>query len=319
MNVIKKQLAGSADSAAVEELARAFGTEPDSTRKAFAAVLDEISRRMERLTLSRGGLADLVRSAGDSRREAYLKDPRLIGSAAMDRDGKAILDHVFWTKDRSRGVAARAASASGLPAGKIEDMLPPMAALSMAELTRAAAGPFDDILRRIPGLDEALKEMARQSRGGASGGHERAPESAPPNVPDAGRTSAPRGGLGPAGIPEQRPLPVPGERLPSPDRGGSRYDDLSDILRRGGFRIPGGGRRIEIPDNLPGNIELPGNIGAAGGGLLYNIFRALLGALLGFKSRGLLSWLIRLIVLRWGWGFVQRILGWVLGRVLPRR
>lgn len=319
MNIIKQHLAGSADATAVEELAKAFGTERTATRDALAHVIDEISRRMEQQTLSRGGLAELVRAVGDTHHEAYLRDPSLIGSAEMDQDGKAILDHVFWTKDRSRGVAARAARVSGLPASQIEDMLPTMAALSMAELTRAAAGPFDDILRRIPGLDEALQEMSRQSRGGASGGYERAPGGAPSHVPDTGRTSVPRGGGGAASIPEQQPLPVPGEGLPSPDRGGSRYDDLSDILRRGGFRIPGGGRRIELPDNLPGNIELPGNVGGAGGGVLYNIFRTLLGALLGFQSRGLLSWLIRLVVLRWGWGFVQKILGRVLGRVLLGR
>lgn len=325
MNAIKDLLAGSADRPAVAELARAFGTDPQATRDALALVLDEFSRRTERLTLSRGGLADLVRAVGDSHHEAYLRDPRLIKSAAMERDGKAILDHVFWTKDRSRGVAARAAQASGLPAATIEDMLPSMAALAMGELTRAAAGPFDDILRRIPGLGDALEEMQRQGRGGASGGYERAPEDRTQNDFGSDRTGnvgrplpGPMGRDG-GGIPEQRPLPVPGENFPTPDRSGSRYDDLSDILRRGGFRIPGGSRRVELPDNLPGDTGLPGNVGGAGGGLLYNIFRTVLGALLGFQSRGLLSWLIRLIVLRWGWGFVQRILGRILGRALLGR
>jgi hypothetical protein len=318
VNILKDALAGSPDNSVVTELANTFSTDPTATRDALAHVVDEISRRMERLTLSRGGLADLVRAVGDSHHEAYLKDQRLIGSPAMDRDGKAILDHVFWTKDRSRGVAARAAQASGLPADKIEDMLPTMAALSMAELTQTAAGPFDEILRRIPGLDDALKEMQREGRGGASGGFDRLPGAGKPTDIGAGRPSE-FGPQGSGGIPEQAPLPIPGENLPFPDRGGSRYDDLSDILRRGGFRIPGGSRRVELPDSLPGDINLPGNIGGTGGGLLYNIFRAVLGALLGFKSRGILSWLIRLIVLRWGWGFIQRTLGRVLGRVLQGR
>ncbi|MCC0006972.1 MAG: DUF937 domain-containing protein [Hyphomicrobiaceae bacterium] len=322
MNFIKDKLAGSPDSAAVVELSRVFGTDPAATQAAFALVLDEISRRMERLTLSRGGLADLVRAVGDSHHEAYLKDPRLIGSATMERDGKAILDHVFWSKDRSRGVAARAARQSSISADQIEDMLPSMAALSMAELTRAASGPFDDILRRIPGLDEALKEMQRQSRDGTSGGREDAqantrPEEAPRTAPQrTGPDRAPAGDL-----PHQEPLPIPGESMPRPDRGGSRLDDLSDILRRGGFRIPqnsdgGNGSprgRVPMPDNVPDSFP------DGSGGTLYNIIRAVLGALLGFQSRGILSWIIRMVVLRWGWGFLQRILGRVLGRVLVGR
>ena len=320
MNIIKDALAGSSDSMAVQELSRAFGTDPAATRNAFGAVVDELSRRMERLTLSRGGLAELVRAVGDSHHETYLKDPRLIGSANMERDGKAILDHVFWTKDRSRGVAARAARQSGLDAGQIENMLPSMAALSMAELTRAAAGPFDDILRRIPGLDDALKEMQRQAPGssggrGASGGfgEDASPQSSemPQQWPGNTQTETTSGGM-----PHQQPLPIPGEGLPSPDRGGSRYDDLSDILRRGGFRIPGGtgggggGGGFRLPEGLPDSI--PGGAGGAAGGTLFNIIRTVLGALLGFQSRGLMSWIIRMVVLRWGGKILQQILGRVL-------
>lgn len=324
MNIIKQALAGSTSTNAVSELARIFGTPPDATRAAIASVVDDLASRLERNTLSRGGLAELVRAVGDTHHDAYRRDPSLLRSPGMERDGKAILDHVFWSKDTSRAVAARAARASGLPAGVVEDMLPSIAALSMAELTHAAAGPFDDILRRIPGLDEALQEMQRQSRDndgserregqgrGSSGDfdtdtgmpeRQRPYAESPPRTPGLDR---PAGG----GIPEQRPLPVPGE-MRMPDEGASRYDDLSDILRRGGFKVPGGG--AELPDSIPG-----GNGGMVSG-TLSNIIRAVLGALLGFQSRGFLGWVVRLIVMRWGWGFLQRILGRVLGRVLTGR
>lgn len=323
MNVIKDQLAGSIDAPAVGELSRAYGTDPKATRDAFAYVVDEISRRMEQLTFSRGGLADLVRAVGDTHHEAYLRDPRLVGSAEMEKDGTAILNHVFWTKDRSRGVAARAARHSELPAETIEKMLPSMAALSLGELTRAAAGPFDEILRRIPGLDDALEQMHQRGRRDTQGDYDEPSDTRSQrsqnrkSSPDFGSRGGSRSGDA-GGIPEQRPLPIPGDDIPSPDRGGSRYDDLSDILRRGGFKIPrgdsgNGGRRM--PDDLPDDI--PGGSGGAAGGTLNNIIRSLLGALLGFQSRGLLGWIIRLIVVRWGWGFLQRILGRILGRMLP--
>lgn len=293
MQTIKNMLAGP-DSPFVAELAKAFGTDAAETQAAVRSVVDQISQRMERLTLSRGGLAELVRAVGDSHHESYLKDPSLIRSEGMEADGKAILDHVFWSKDRSRGVAAKAARASGLAAGEIEGMLPSIAALTMGELTRAAAGPFDDILRQIPGLDETLKRMQSNN------------ERSTPEVGSSGNGNATRSGSGRV-LPEQRPLPIPGENLPSPDRGGARYDDLSDVLRRGGFKIPGdrGSSRRELPEGLPGN---PGG----GGGALNEIIRAVLGALLGFKSSGFLGWLLRLIIYRWGWGFIQRILSRVL-------
>ncbi|MFV0368793.1 MAG: DUF937 domain-containing protein [Hyphomicrobiaceae bacterium] len=293
MQTIKNMLAGP-DSPFVAELAKAFGTDAAETQAAVRSVVDQISQRMERLTLSRGGLAELVRAVGDSHHESYLKDPSLIRSEGMEADGKAILDHVFWSKDRSRGVAAKAARASGLAAGEIEGMLPSIAALTMGELTRAAAGPIDVILRQIPGLDETLKRMQSNN------------ERRTPEVGSSGNGNAARSDSGRA-LPEQRPLPIPGENVPSPDRGGARYDDLSDILRRGGFKIPGGrgSTRRELPDGLPGN---PGG----GGGALNEIIRTVLGALLGFKSSGFLGWLLRLIIYRWGWGFIQRILSRVL-------
>lgn len=346
MKTIKEALAGSAESPAVRDLAAAFGLDPQAAQRAIGHAIDEFTRRLERNTLSRGGLAELLRAVGDSHHEAYLKNPSLIRSAAMERDGRAILDHVFWSKDYSRGVAARAARASGVPAATIEDMLPSIAALSMGELTRAATGPFDDILRRIPGLDEALREMARQQgertqRGGTGGssGDFRGDTPSMPRMPERDADPAPQyrptgTGRSDGSIPEQRPLPIPGENIPSPDRGGSRYDDLSDILRRGGFRIPGGDRGgssrggrdsggdgdgggLRLPEGLPDGF--PDGSGGMAGGTLYNIVRAILGALLGFQSRGLLSWIIRLIVVRWGWGFLQRILGRVLGRVVLGR
>ena len=69
-----------------------------------------------------------------------------------------------------------------------------------------------------------------------------------------------------------------------------------------------------MPDSIPGNIP-----GMEGGGALGTLIRAVLGALLGFQSRGVIGWLVRLVVMRWGWGFLQRILGRVLGRVLTGR
>lgn len=71
------------------------------------------------------------------------------------------------------------------------------------------------------------------------------------------------------------------------------------IPRDTGGRIdmPGGGGQIELPQS-------------AGG--LWGLIRSILGSVLGFESKGFLSWLIRLIVLRWGVGFIKRLLTRIL-------
>lgn len=291
MNAIKSTLAETASAPAVRRLADALGTDPEQTRAAMAVMIDALTQRLERNTLSRGGLAGVVRAIGDPRRKAYLGDPSLVGSDALRDDGNGILGHVLGDKAASRALAARAARASGLPAAATEAMLPNVAAMMMGEVSRAAQGPFDDLLRHIPGLDDALKEMnGRRAEGGFGGGAASEPSPSPRR-----------------GMPQQQPLPLPGE-MPSAGRG-SRYDDLGDVLERGGFKLP----------KERGGLDLPGNLPSGGGGSLDGIIRALLAALLGFQSRGIIGWIVRLIVMRWGWGFLQRILGQVLGRVLTGR
>jgi hypothetical protein len=68
------------------------------------------------------------------------------------------------------------------------------------------------------------------------------------------------------------------------------YGDLSDILRRGG-RLPSGDK--------------------AGGRGLGSIVRDTIGSALGFGNKGIVGWIIQLLLLRWGWSFLRRIL---LGR-----
>lgn len=78
--------------------------------------------------------------------------------------------------------------------------------------------------------------------------------------------------------------------LPGPGRQGQTdnpYGDLSDILRRGG-RLPSGEQ--------------------AGGRGLGSIVRDTIGSALGFGKKGIVGWIIQLLLLRWGWGFLKRIL-----------
>lgn len=284
--------------AAVENLAKAFDIDPKTASAVLETVVPQLTERMERNSLSRGGLADIVSSMGDPRYQQTLNDPKALTQAAAGGVGVDVLDTLLWSKDRSRVVAARAASQSGVSETIIKQMLPVIASMVMGGLAKQAG----------PALGSILGQVSK------FGGSEMGGEPLPlPGERPRGGTS---GNWGGGGSSRDGPLSTPGEGVPAPGGGtGGRnpLDDLSDILRRGGFNLPGSGK-IEMPGpggGQGGGLDLPGGVGA-GGGALWNIIRGILGAALGFQSRGLLSWIIRMFVVKWGWGFLQRILGRIL-------
>jgi hypothetical protein len=74
-----------------------------------------------------------------------------------------------------------------------------------------------------------------------------------------------------------------------------RYDDLSDVIRRGGTSVPNSG-------------------GPSGGGTgsLGGTIRDILGGLLGFKNRGFLGWLFQAVILPMALRMIQSVLRRVL-------
>lgn len=112
------------------------------------------------------------------------------------------------------------------------------------------------------------------------GGYPMPPIPPAPEGDDHGRDIGSRGGGGSA---FPFPLPGPGGRQSSDNP----YGDLSDILRRGG-RLPSGEQ--------------------AGGRGLGSVVRDTLGNALGFGKKGVLGWIIQLLLLRWGWSLLRRIL-----------
>ena len=73
--------------------------------------------------------------------------------------------------------------------------------------------------------------------------------------------------------------------------GSNPYGDLSDIIRKGGSGT---------------NV---------GGNPLWRIVRSVIGSALGLQSRGIMGWIMRVVVMRYGWS----LLGGVLRRMLLRR
>ncbi len=274
---------------AVKSLAQTYGIAPAAAEAVLGSVVPQLSQRIERNTLSRGGVADLVGAIGEAARHDYLSNPQALASEAVKQDGIAFLDQILWSKDRSRSVAHAAAQSSGVSEALIKQMLPAIAAMMMGGLAKGAAGGLGDILSKIPGLPGGglpgggLGGAPRTAPSGGGGSWGRGTDSLP--APGGGDFSG------------QSPLPIPGN---APRGGGgvqNPYDDLSDIIRRGGQPAPSGG-----------------GAGQEGGGALSNIIRAILGAILGFQSRGLLSWIIRYVVVRYGANILRSLLSILLGR-----
>lgn len=335
---MQQLLRGTDNNQPILALAKAYGLDAEKAAAVTEAVSEALAHRMERATLSRSGLADLLEIIGAQGREAYLKSDAPLDSPDVRADGIGILSQLVGSKDQSRGLAARVARETGLDGSTIEAMLPSIAAVVMGAVSQRTQRAFGDILK-IPGLDE----IAKEARDDIGGGGPLAPKQygnplplpgEPPRRanPDADWTGsagrpapeqrpAPRAPAPNAPAPSNRsgrsPLPIPGDDVPGMGRHEDNpYGDLSDILRRGGFRIPGGSGSGRTPapsgGGGSGGSGLP-DLGSGGGGLLETIVRNVLGNVLGYQPKGVIGWIIRLILVRWGWSFVRSLLRRFLG------
>ena len=303
-NVLQSAQAGSA----FVNLASSFGVNPSQASTAISTILEELSRRIERNTLSRGGVADMVALLDRPAAGRALLDPQRLAAPDTISAGDHVLNVLIGNKDTSRAIAQRAARASGLDETVLKKMLPVVASMMIGGLQKETLGNLARRLQTIPGLG--------LSAGGSPlslpGDDDNAPDQRDPdransrpqqNSPDdrdwhggLPRTNG-GGGAGAGGTSGGSPLPIPGDDIPDidPERGGQgqRFPNLPDIVRRGGTQVPG-----------------------PSGGSLEQVIRSILGSLLGFQGGGgIVSWLIKLFFARWFWGFIRRILSRVvLGR-----
>lgn len=193
----------------IAALARTFGVRPEQAEAAVAAVLPAFAGGIERASLSRGGLADLMRLL-----EAQQGLPAAQGlkGDAWQQAGIDTLSQILGSKDASRRVAQQAAASSGLSDVLIKQMLPYIAPMIIAAIAKGLQGGLGGILSRIPGVGGA----DRGTRPGPSQPMPR-PSSAPATFPGAG----------------SGPLPLPGGP-PSRMGGNAPYGDIADeVLKRG--------------------------------------------------------------------------------------
>lgn len=135
-----------------DQLAAAFTVTPAQADAVMRAVMRELTWHLQRNTLSRGGLADLVEALGSGHHVAYLSAGNIFRDEAACADGNAILGHLLGSKDASRTLAARAAGQSGLAASQVEAMLPYLAAITLGGLASRAQTSLGEIIAQVPPL-----------------------------------------------------------------------------------------------------------------------------------------------------------------------
>ncbi len=238
---------------ALDRLANKYGMTPEQARAVADVVTPEYALRLEQRTLSRGGLADVVALVGQAEQERQADDDEI---ARWERLGPAATQEVFGGADKTLFLADRAARQAGVETEKVEHMLPALNGLATQRLAERTQPQFNQLFDTLPG-------GTASSAGGA--------------------------------IPNQQPLPVPGDtgsQYGQPGgRAPSRYDDLSDVLRKQRRRLPNSG------------------------GSLGRSLRDILGTGLGNRSSGIVGWIIRFIIARFGW----RIMKWMFSRMFTRR
>jgi hypothetical protein len=134
MNLLESIL-NSKDGDVVSQLANQFGLNEDQAAAAVQNLVPALAGGLQR-NISQGGLTDLLGALTKGQHERYLDDPSILSSQTARDDGNGILGHILGSKDVSRHVAAQASTRTGISESVLKQMLPVVASLAMAALSR---------------------------------------------------------------------------------------------------------------------------------------------------------------------------------------
>ncbi|MEQ1719035.1 MAG: DUF937 domain-containing protein [Hyphomicrobium sp.] len=284
---IKSLLNETPGAAPAQSLATAFGVDPEKAGPAIDMLAQSLADRIERNTLSRGGIADLVDLLARPGAGKALAEPQSLSTPQVEQIGNSILNVLIGSKHNSRGIAAKTARATGVDEETLKKMLPAVASMVIGALQNKSMPQIEQSLDAIPDLKAKLAGSPLPIPGERRPGPSSRPAPFDIDLPQSaggGRSSTGGGGMGGS------PLPSPGVDIPGLDGpsidGPSRFPQLPDVIRRGGTQVPG----------------------PSGGGALEDVIRQILANVLGFKNTGILAWILKIVFSRWFMGLLARIL-----------
>ncbi len=282
---IKALLDNTPGASPVSSLATAFGVDPEKAAPAITMMSEALAGRIERNTLSRGGLADIVDLIARPGAGRALSDTQALASPQIEQIGNTALDVLLGSKHASRGLAAKTARETGVDEATLKKMLPALASTLIGALQAKTMPQIEKSVSALAGSPLPLPgepdPVPRQTRNPL--------DIDLPQSSGGGRSATSGSGGGAGGS----PLPLPGDDIPGLDRttGPSRFPELPDIIRRGG-------RDIQIPSP-----------GGGGTGSLDTIIRDILANALGFKPTGIVGWIIKYVLYRVVSSVLRRIFG----------
>lgn len=153
--------------AAVQQIERQFGLQPGQGQSALSALLPALATGLQRNMSSQGGLESLTSALARGDHQRYLERPEALTDASTTEEGNGILGHVFGSKDVSRQVAQRASERTGIDAGTLKQILPLVATLAMAGLSRQAKAGGAVTPSSSAGLMGMLGPLLDQNRDGS--------------------------------------------------------------------------------------------------------------------------------------------------------
>jgi hypothetical protein len=142
MNPIVDMLMNAAGGGAVQQVGQRFGLSEDQTSSAVSQLVPALMAGLQRNTSQQGGMDALLGALNSGNHAQYLDNPELLGQEATTAEGNSILGHIFGSKDASRAVAGHVAEQTGIGADVLKRMLPVVATMVMAGLSKQnAAAP----------------------------------------------------------------------------------------------------------------------------------------------------------------------------------
>ena len=155
--------------AAVQQVGQQTGLQPDMAQAAIKALLPAIAGGLQRNVQQPGGLQSLLGALQNGQHEQYLDQPESLAQPNAIADGNAILGHLLGSKDTSRAVAAQAAQKTGLSEQVLKSVLPMVASMAMASLSKQTKKP--DMVGALAGmLSGQQPQPAQGGIGGLLGG-----------------------------------------------------------------------------------------------------------------------------------------------------
>ncbi len=200
---------GGDNSRAIGAIAKQLGIPEETAKQGASSLIPALSRGVQREAATPTGLEGLLGALSSGNHERYLSDPSSLGQASSIADGNAILGHIFGSKDVSRNVAANASQKTGISPDILKQLLPMLAPLVMAMLSKQAAGTVSDSSGGLGGLGDlgGLGGLL----GGLLGGNKA-------GLADAG------GAIGAAGL----------MKFLDQDNDGDPMDDILDLVKKYG-------------------------------------------------------------------------------------